>query len=77
MFGIDAFSEAPFSTLPGGPNVLVTLTGVASTGAVGSLAHSNTVAVTGNQANGAVGSVALGADLSGVLPLSIKGLKLE
>ena len=57
MFGIAAFAEAPFASLSG-QTVVVALTGVQASGAVGTVTEVNSVALTGVVAAGAVGSVA-------------------
>jgi hypothetical protein len=59
MFGISAFAEAPFASLAG-QTVVVSITGVSASGAVGTVVYVPivTVAVTGVSAAGAVGDVA-------------------
>ena len=68
-FGIAPFSGTPFASLEGGASVTVALTGVSSTGAVGSVTPSRTVALTGVGASGAVGTVnfAFPIDITGVV----------
>ena len=57
MFGISAFSEAPFSSLRG-TFVYVTLTGVSATGNVGTISSVvRTVPLTGVQASGFAGTM--------------------
>ena len=58
MFGISAFAEAPFASLSG-QTVVVAITGVQASGAVGTVIYElvTTVAITGVQASGAVGTV--------------------
>jgi len=58
MFGISAFAEAPFASLAG-QTVVVAITGVGASGAVGTVVYSPlvTAAITGVQGSGAVGSV--------------------
>ena len=58
MFGISAFAEAPFASLAG-VTVVVALTGVQASGAVGTVVYAPlvTVAITGVEAVGAVGIV--------------------
>lgn len=57
MFGISAFAEAPFASLAG-QTVVVELTGVSSSGAVGNVEYS--LVPNGAQATGAVGTVTVG-----------------
>ena len=58
MFGIAAFAEAPFASLSG-QTVVVALTGVQASGAVGTVVSSQvfSAAITGVAATGAVGTV--------------------
>ena len=58
MFGISAYAEAPFASLAG-VTVVVALTGVQASGAVGTVVYAPlvTVAITGVGAVGAVGNV--------------------
>lgn len=60
MFGISAFAEAPFASLAG-PSVVVVvaITGVEASGAVGTVVYGFVVSasITGVQADGAVGNV--------------------
>ena len=58
MFGISAFAEAPFASLAG-QTIVIAITGVQASGAVGTVVYSPvvTVAITGVQGSGAVGSV--------------------
>jgi len=70
MFGISTFAEAPFASLAG-QTVVVTLTGVQASGAVGTVVYTPVVAaaITGVQASGAVDTIAVGirsVALSGV-----------
>lgn len=58
MFGISAFAEIPFASLP--YNVTTGLTGDAASGAVGSVAATQSAALSGVNASGLVGSVAVG-----------------
>ena len=69
MFGISAFAEAPFASLAG-QTVVVAITGVQASGAVGTIVYTPvvTLAITGVQASGAVGTVGFGKgfNISGV-----------
>ena len=56
MFGISAFSQAPFSSL-GEASVVIALTGVSAAGSVGTVAETNNPTEQGNQATGSVGTV--------------------
>jgi len=56
MFGISAYAQAPFASL-GENTVVVALTGVVATGAVGTVEVAKAFALTGVEATGAVGSV--------------------
>ena len=59
MFGISAFAQAPFAAL--GENVvIVALTGVSASGAVGSVEPAKSFALTGVSATGDVGTVVRG-----------------
>lgn len=59
MFGISAFAEAPFASLAG-QTIIVALTGVQASGAVGTVTEDSSVALTGVEAAGAVGTVTVG-----------------
>ena len=58
MFGITAYAAAPFASLAG-PTVVVAITGVEASGAVGTVGYMPfaTAALTGVEAVGAVGDV--------------------
>jgi hypothetical protein len=62
MFGITAFAQAPFASLAG-PTVVVAITGVQASGAVGTVVYVKVTdaAITGVQAAGNAGTVAVGA----------------
>ena len=69
MFGISAFAEAPFASLAG-QTVVVALTGVQASGAVGTVAVGDrSIDLTGVSATGEVGTAApvIAVEISGVL----------
>jgi len=82
MFGISAFAEAPFASLAG-VTVVVAITGVQASGAVGTVIYVLvvSVAITGVEASGAVGTVVYSpfvtAALTGVEAVGVVGDVIE
>ena len=72
MFGIAAFSEAPFSSLAG-QTVIVSITGVSATGSVGTAVATRQIAENGNSATGSVGTVTMGARTVALTGVSASG----
>jgi hypothetical protein len=73
MFGLSSFAATPFASLAS-LNIAVTLTGVVSSGNVGTVSvAARSFALTGNSATGNVGTVSVGARTFSLTGLSSSG----